>query len=75
MPTYLQMQALFTNLPTALDEKSTENQRLKDGHRNALFAIVDCGIISFVRLGDVSFGDEEIYKRTPRNKRQGQKKQ
>ncbi|KAK7207268.1 tRNA-splicing endonuclease subunit sen54 N-term-domain-containing protein [Myxozyma melibiosi] len=73
MPSYSQLRALFTNVPpSARGGKGTENQRLKEGYRNVLIAVVDCGIISFVRLGDTSFGDETIYERSPRNMRKGQ---
>lgn len=38
------------------------SQRLKHGWRNVLLAVIDQGVISYLRLGEVAFGEEELYK-------------
>lgn len=37
--------------------------RLKYGHRNVLLAVVDHGLVNFLRFGDGAFGEELLYKR------------
>ncbi|KAK9330268.1 tRNA-splicing endonuclease subunit sen54 N-term-domain-containing protein [Lipomyces starkeyi] len=67
MPTLAQADALFSTLPTALGSTSTSQQRLRDGYKNVIIGVVDCGIISFVKFGDVSFGDERIFEKRAAN--------
>ncbi|KAI2610727.1 tRNA-splicing endonuclease subunit sen54 N-term-domain-containing protein [Hypoxylon fragiforme] len=38
-------------------------RRLKHGWRNAVVAVVDRGIISFVRFGEMAFGEERLFER------------
>ncbi|KUJ23186.1 uncharacterized protein LY89DRAFT_635400 [Mollisia scopiformis] len=38
-------------------------QRLKNGWRNVVLAVIDQGVISYLRLGEVAFGDERMYER------------
>jgi tRNA-splicing endonuclease subunit Sen54 len=38
-------------------------QRLKHGHRNVLIAVVDCGLVNFIRFGEGAFGEEELFRR------------
>ncbi|OWP06513.1 hypothetical protein B2J93_7063 [Marssonina coronariae] len=38
-------------------------QRLKNGWRNVILAIIDQGVISYLRLGEVAFGEESLYER------------
>ena len=37
-------------------------QRLKEGRRGVVLAVVDGGVISFVRVGDVGFGEERVWE-------------
>ncbi|KAI1432120.1 hypothetical protein GGR50DRAFT_689163 [Xylaria sp. CBS 124048] len=49
-------------------------KRLKHGWRNAIVAIVDRGLISYMRFGEMAFGEELIYENTgmrPKGKRGG----
>ncbi|KAI1822425.1 hypothetical protein F4861DRAFT_514742 [Xylaria intraflava] len=49
-------------------------KRLKHGWRNAIMAVVDRGLISYMRFGEMAFGEEVIYKNTntrPKAKRGG----
>ncbi|KAJ2976164.1 hypothetical protein NQ176_g5107 [Zarea fungicola] len=38
-------------------------QRLKHGHRNVLVAIVDRGLVNYMRFGEGAFGEERLYER------------
>jgi len=63
LPTLSQLSALFDSVP--VDEKTSgkpQFQRLKDGYRNVILAIVDSGVTSFIKFADVGFGDEPMYK-------------
>ena len=49
-------------------------QKLKHGYRNVILAIVDQGIVSYLRIADAGFGNEKLYERLSRgrgNKRGG----
>ncbi|KAI0973020.1 tRNA-splicing endonuclease subunit sen54 N-term-domain-containing protein [Xylaria arbuscula] len=49
-------------------------RRLKHGWRNAIVAIVDRGLISYMRFSEMAFGEELLYKNTttrPKAKRGG----
>lgn len=35
--------------------------RLRHGYRNVILAVVDQGVVSFLRVGDAAFGKEMIY--------------
>ncbi|KAK4115739.1 hypothetical protein N656DRAFT_396668 [Canariomyces notabilis] len=37
--------------------------RLKHGHRNGLVAVVDHGVINYMRFAEAAFGEERIYER------------
>ncbi|KAH7367284.1 hypothetical protein B0T11DRAFT_201790, partial [Plectosphaerella cucumerina] len=37
-------------------------QRLKHGHRNVLLAIVDRGLVNFMRFGQGAFGEERLFE-------------
>ncbi|KAK9450485.1 tRNA-splicing endonuclease subunit sen54 N-term-domain-containing protein [Limtongia smithiae] len=73
VPTLAQLSALFDTLPVANaapiafapTSMPAQNKRLKEGHRNVVVAVADCGIVSFFNFGDVSFGDETVYKEAP----------
>ncbi|KAH7336310.1 tRNA-splicing endonuclease subunit sen54 N-term-domain-containing protein [Rhexocercosporidium sp. MPI-PUGE-AT-0058] len=38
-------------------------QRLRQGWRNVVLAVIDQGVISYLRLGEVAFGEEKLYER------------
>lgn len=42
-------------------------QRLKHGWRNVVLAVVDQGIISYLRVGEGAFGEERMFERFDRN--------
>jgi tRNA-splicing endonuclease subunit Sen54 len=41
-------------------------QKLKHGYRNVILAVVDQGVISYIRLVDAGFGCEKLYERVGR---------
>jgi tRNA-splicing endonuclease subunit Sen54 len=66
VPTLAQLSALFDSAP--LDTTAARKnmfQRLKDGYRNVIVAVVDSGVTSFLKFGDVGFADEVLYRRKP----------
>lgn len=48
--------------PTSTWESKSLYQRLKDGRKGVILAIVDAGVISFIRIGDVGFGEEKLWE-------------
>jgi tRNA-splicing endonuclease subunit Sen54 len=42
-------------------------QRLRHGWRNVVLAVVDQGVISYLRLGETAFGEEDLSKRFDQN--------
>jgi tRNA-splicing endonuclease subunit Sen54 len=38
-------------------------QRLKHGHRNVLVAVVDRGLVNFIRFGEGAFAEERLFER------------
>lgn len=70
LPTLEEVTALLESTP--LDEPSSNPawqnpgrlyQRLKHGHRNVLVAIVDRGLVNYMRFGEGAFGEERLYER------------
>ncbi|MCJ1398449.1 tRNA-splicing endonuclease subunit sen54 [Xylographa trunciseda] len=43
-------------------------QKLKHGWRNVILAIVDRGVVSYLRVSDAGFGNERIYERVTRGR-------
>jgi tRNA-splicing endonuclease subunit Sen54 len=41
-------------------------QRLKHGHRSVLVAVVDGGLVNFMRMGEGAFGQEDVVGRFDR---------
>ncbi|KAA8902091.1 tRNA-splicing endonuclease subunit sen54 N-term-domain-containing protein [Sphaerosporella brunnea] len=72
MPTLSQLSPLFDSVPhDATAAKKNLFQRLKDGYRNVIVAVVDSGVTSFLKFADVGFADEVMYKRKPAARRGG----
>lgn len=67
MPTLSQLSALLETTP--LDPPRGEKMermlymRLKHGYRNVILAVVDQGVVSYLRVSDAVFGKERIYER------------
>ncbi|KAE8316208.1 tRNA-splicing endonuclease subunit sen54 N-term-domain-containing protein [Aspergillus transmontanensis] len=67
VPTLAQLGTLLESTP--LDppkgEKMERNlyMRLRHGYRNVVLAVVDQGVVSYLRVADVAFGKEKLYNR------------
>ncbi|KAJ5584889.1 uncharacterized protein N7459_004689 [Penicillium hispanicum] len=69
MPTLTQLGALLESTP--LDPPRGDKMerqlytRLRHGYRNVILAVVDQGVISYLRVSDAAFGKEKLYE--PKN--------
>ncbi|CAI7568781.1 unnamed protein product [Penicillium pancosmium] len=66
IPTLAQLGALLESTP--LDPPNGEKMkrlvymRLRHGYRNVVMAVVDQGIVSYLRIADAAFGKEKLYE-------------
>ncbi|CDM31377.1 hypothetical protein DTO013E5_760 [Penicillium roqueforti] len=66
MPTMTQLGALLESTP--LDPPRGEKMdrmmymRLRHGYRNVVMAVVDQGVVSYLRIADSAFGKEKLYE-------------
>jgi len=67
VPTLQQISALLASTPAAPPASgggpARLYQRLRQGHRNVLVAVVDHGIINIMRFADAAFGEEPLLDR------------
>ncbi|OLN92159.1 putative tRNA-splicing endonuclease subunit tsp-5 [Colletotrichum chlorophyti] len=49
--------------PVAMGGPGKMYQRLRHGYRNVLVAVVDRGLVNFMRFGQAAFGEERLYER------------
>jgi len=64
VPTMAQISALFDSTPYAPPNGKAEKQlysRLRHGYRNVVLAVVDGGVVSYLRVSDTGFGNEKLY--------------
>ncbi|KAA8912597.1 hypothetical protein TRICI_003435 [Trichomonascus ciferrii] len=74
MPDINAVDKLFNSVPVNVDNATrTQTQRLKEGWRNVILAVVDSGLISLFKLGDVGFGEEKVYTKPAPPKRRKNK--
>lgn len=65
MPTLAQIGSLLDSTP--LDPPTGDKMdrmlylRLRQGYRNIILAVVDQGVVSYLRVADAAFGKEKIY--------------
>lgn len=75
MPTLFQLGTLLESTP--LDPPRGEKMdrmlymRLRHGYRNVILAVVDQGVVSFLRVADAAFGKEKIYAEKPPGPKKG----
>ncbi|PYH34207.1 tRNA splicing endonuclease subunit [Aspergillus neoniger CBS 115656] len=66
IPTSAQLGALLESTPLdpPVGEKMSRQlyQRLRYGYRNVILAVVDEGVVSYLRIADSAFGKEKLYK-------------
>lgn len=77
VPTLTQMTSLLKSTPWDPPPQKGPTQmfqRLKHGYRNVILAVIDQGIISYLRLGEAAFGEEKLYERFDRGSGRGAKR-
>ena len=79
IPTLKQMTSLLESTPwdpppSSIEDPVKVNQRLKHGWRNVLLAVVDQGVVSFMRLSEAAFGEELLSERFDRGGTRGTKR-
>ncbi|KAF4981220.1 hypothetical protein FZEAL_2950, partial [Fusarium zealandicum] len=67
VPTLEEIEALLESTPYSPPSEAWKGpgrmyQRLKHGHRNVLVAIVDRGLVNFMRFGEGAFGEERLFE-------------
>ena len=62
-PTLHQLDGLLQSVPYDPPPMKQTTQRLKHGYRNVILAIVDQGVVSYIRIADAGFCKEKIYDR------------
>ena len=72
LPSLTQMTSLLESTPWDPPNPewigpSKTYQRLRHGWRNVVLAVVDQGIISYLRVGEGAFGEEKMFERFDRN--------
>ncbi len=74
VPTLSQLTDLFPSLPRKPPPEGLQMyQRLKHGHRNVVLAVVDQGIVSYIKIAEPDFAAEKLYERRggPRGGKRG----
>ncbi|KAI9828152.1 MAG: tRNA-splicing endonuclease subunit sen54 [Thelocarpon impressellum] len=77
LPSLAQLSALLESTPYCpppADMKTKPFQRLKHGYRNVLLAVVDQGVVSYLRLSEVGFGLEKMHERASARPQKGGKR-
>ncbi|KAL9044299.1 MAG: hypothetical protein Q9206_007402, partial [Seirophora lacunosa] len=67
-PSVAQLDALLQSVPYAPPPESEGRSyhRLRHGYRNVVLAVVDQGVVSYMRVADAGFGREKMYERVGR---------
>lgn len=64
VPTLEQLTALMETVPyQPPEEKSQLYQKLRHGYKSVILAVVDQGVVSYLRMADAGFGREKLYER------------
>lgn len=64
VPTVEQIGALFDTVPYQPPLESAQlYQKLRQGYKSVILAIVDQGVVSYLRFADAAFGREKLYER------------
>ncbi|KAK4998494.1 tRNA-splicing endonuclease subunit sen54 [Elasticomyces elasticus] len=66
MPTLDQLSRLLDTTPyNPPVETAMLYAKLRNGHKSVVLAVVDQGVVSYLRLSDAGFGQEKLYERRP----------
>lgn len=72
VPTLDQIGALLDSMPPdELPKDKRLEQRLRHGRRNVILAVVDTGVISYLRLSDAGFGSAKLFEQSNRQGAKG----
>ncbi|RCI11391.1 hypothetical protein L249_7129 [Ophiocordyceps polyrhachis-furcata BCC 54312] len=68
LPTLSQLDALFGSVPPDRPGENMQGpgrlyQRIRHGYRNVIVAVVDWGLVNFMRFGEAAFGEEKLFER------------
>ncbi|KAK4455682.1 putative tRNA-splicing endonuclease subunit [Podospora aff. communis PSN243] len=68
VPTFEEITALIDTTPPAPGKSTWKGPgllypRLKHGHRNVIVAVVDHGVINYMRFAEGAFGEEQLFER------------
>jgi tRNA-splicing endonuclease subunit Sen54 len=79
VPTLTELASLLSSTPWDPPKKEWTGPekayaRLKHGFRNVILAVVDQGVISYLRIGEGAFGEEKLYEWFDRGGAGGTKK-
>ena len=67
VPTLEQLSSLFESAPYHPPPENAQlYQKLKHGYKNTILAVVDQGVVSYLRVADAAFGREKLYERKSR---------
>ena len=74
VPTIEQIGALLDSMPDdELPKERPTEQRLKHGKRNVILAVVDMGVVSYLRFSEGAFGGEKLFENKGKNMRKGKR--
>lgn len=63
VPTMSQIGTLLDSMPDdGLPKEKPVEARLKHGKRNVILAVVDMGVVSYLRFGEAAFGEEKLFE-------------
>jgi len=75
-PTLAELSDLLQCTPYSPPPADTEGklyQKLRHGYRNVMIAVVDQGVVSYMRIADAGFGKERVYESAGRGGRGGKR--
>jgi tRNA-splicing endonuclease subunit Sen54 len=75
LPTAAELEALLRQTPYVPPDAGASSMypSLRDGYRKVVLAVVDQGIVSFLRVADAAFGCHPLWKRRPPKRQQGKR--
>ena len=68
-PLLQQLDWLLQSVPSDPPSKQLVHHKLKHGWKNVILAVVDQGIVSYIRIADAGFGREKIYELASKSER------
>jgi len=68
VPIVAQLEELLQSVPYDPPPPAQLYQKLKHGWRNVILAIVDQGVVSYLRISDAGFGKEKLFERATRGR-------